>query len=174
MLRWQPGLDLATLRPAIERLRRTAQARAVAVLLEDRADLVAALELDGVHLTTPAGYRDARRSVGPDLIVGVGCATRDDAMTAAEDGADYVAFGSLDDAAPADLTIELTEWWSALMTVPCVAAGGATPDDAVRLRAAGADFIALAAALWTGPPGPAVRLREIGDVLNSPQLSRHR
>jgi thiamine-phosphate pyrophosphorylase len=144
----------------------TAQERGIAVLVEDRADLVKALSVDGVHLASLSDYREARRSLGPDLIIGVGCATRDDAMTAADAGADYVAFGGFDDAAPAELTIELTDWWGALMTVPCVAAGCTGPDDAALLRDAGADFIAVGAPLWSAPSTLATRLREIGGVLS--------
>ncbi len=40
-------------------------------------------------------YAEARRLLGPDHIVGVTCgASRDRAITAAEAGADYVAFGA--------------------------------------------------------------------------------
>lgn len=167
LLRWQVGIDVAALRPAIDRLRVAVQERGIAVLVEGRVDLVRALSVDGVHLTAVSAYRDARRSLGPDLIVGVGCATRDEAMTAAEAGADYVAFGDFDDGAPTAPTLELTDWWGALMTVPCVAAGGARPDDAALLRNAGADFIALGPALWTEPAALATRLREIGAVLRA-------
>ena len=133
------------------------------MLVEERADLVTALSLDGVHLLAPVAYGEARRRLGPDLIVGVGCGTRDAAMTVAEAGADYVVFGGFEDSAPAAPTLDLTTWWAALMTVPCVAAGCAGADDAALLRDAGADFIAVGAALW---PDPA-RLRAIGDVLGA-------
>jgi thiamine-phosphate pyrophosphorylase len=83
-------------------------------------------------------------------------------MTAAEAGADYVAFGGFDDAAPAAPTLELTAWWAALMTVPCVAAGCGGPDDAALLRDAGADFIAVGGP-WPDPE----RLRAIGGVLGA-------
>lgn len=167
LLRWQAGLDLAVLRPTIDRLRSVAQERGIAVLVEERVDLVKALSVDGVHLTALSDYREARRNLGPDLIVGVGCATRDEAMTAAEEGADYVAFGSFDDAAPTGLTLELTDWWGALMTVPCVAAGCTRPDDAALLRDAGADFIAVGTQLRPEPSGLATRLRDIGAVLSA-------
>lgn len=171
LLRWQAGLDLAGLRPAVDRLRVGAQERGIAVLIEDGADLVKALGVDGVHLTALSDYREARRTLGPDLIVGVGCATRDEAMTAAEAGADYVAFGDFDDAAPAGPTLELTDWWGALMTVPCVAAGCTRPEDAALLRDAGADFVAVGTALWSEPPTLATRLRDIAGVLSARQKS---
>ena len=82
----------------------------------------------------------------------------DDAITVAEHGADYVAFGEFDDPSPAAAAIDLTEWWGEIMTVPCVGAGCANARDATRLAAAGADFIAIGTGLW---PALAERLREI-------------
>jgi thiamine monophosphate synthase len=84
-------------------------------------------------------------------------------MTAAEAGADYVAFGGFDDSSPAAATLDLTAWWAALMTVPCVAAGCTGPDDAALLRDTGADFIAVGAPPWLDMAG----LRTIGGVLGA-------
>ncbi|MBV8702379.1 MAG: thiamine phosphate synthase, partial [Acetobacteraceae bacterium] len=83
-------------RDAIEALRPVAQARDVAFLLNDRADLVRETGCDGAHVgqqDMPA--RQARTLLGPDLTLGVTChESRDLAMRAGEDGADYVAFGA--------------------------------------------------------------------------------
>ncbi|MGH6960456.1 MAG: thiamine phosphate synthase, partial [Dongiaceae bacterium] len=73
---------------------------------------------DGVHLSMAVGYDEARHRLGPDVIVGVACGTRDDAITVADGGADYVAFGDFDDPTPAAATIDLTAWWAEIMTVP--------------------------------------------------------
>jgi thiamine-phosphate pyrophosphorylase len=161
LLRWQPGLENRAVRAEADRLRAIAQARDVALLIEDRADLAHGLGADGVHLASLAGYDEARRRLGPDAVIGVGCATRHDAMTAGEGGADYVLFGGFDDAAPEDSTLELTRWWSELMTVPCVTAGCGSAADARALTEAGADFIALGAPAWQGAADPAALLRAI-------------
>ncbi len=124
-----------------------------------------AVGADGVHLGMAVAYDEARRRLGPDAIVGVACDTRDDAIDVAERGADYVVFGDFDDASPTDSTIDLTAWWSEVMTVPCVAAGCAGARDATRLAAAGADFIAVGAAAW---PALANTLREIAPALAIP------
>src|ERR1700744_2763432 len=73
-----------------------AQARGVAVILNDRPDLAARLGCDGVHVgQDDASYAEARRVVGKDRMVGVPCHdSRHLAMEAAEAGADYVAFGA--------------------------------------------------------------------------------
>ncbi len=124
-----------------------------------------AVGADGVHLSMAVAYDEARRRLGPDTIVGVACETRDDAITVAEHGADYVAFGEFDDPSPAEAAIELTEWWGEIMTVPCVGTGCANARDAARLAAAGVDFIAIDAAAWGAPLGLADALRGIASAM---------
>ena len=81
---------------AVDVLSPIAQARDVAVILNDRPDLAARLGCDGVHVgQSDAPYAEARRLMGKDAIVGVTCHdSRHLAMEAAEAGADYVAFGA--------------------------------------------------------------------------------
>src|SRR5262249_62359195 len=114
---------------------------------------------DGVHLMRAAGYARARRHV-VDGIVGVGCASRDEAMNVAEAGADYVLFGDVDDAEPTAATLALVEWWSALMTVPCIGAGGAARDHAA-IAGAGADLVAVGDRRGAGAGGPRAQLQGI-------------
>ncbi|MEX0744115.1 MAG: thiamine phosphate synthase, partial [Phycisphaeraceae bacterium] len=110
-------------RAAAAVLRPVAQGRGVAFLIDGRPGIAAETGADGVHVEGASAYEAARRAVGADAIVGVGCGgSRDAAMTAAERGADYVAFGSFA-AAAAGPDLELLGWWSELMIVPCVAAG---------------------------------------------------
>src|SRR5262249_10552758 len=73
-----------------------AQARGVAFLMNDRPDLAAELDCDGVHVgEEDMPYAEARQLLGPDRIVGVTCGdSRHRALVAAEAGADYVAFGA--------------------------------------------------------------------------------
>jgi len=140
-------LDEHALRAAVEVRRPLAQARDVAVLLQDRVALAAETGCDGVHLSDPKDLAAARQRLGEEAILGVGCgASRHDAITAAERGADYVAFGAPEgmaapDPNPADPA--LLGWWQPLMTLPCVAFGAAAPEDCARLAAAGADFVVV-------------------------------
>ncbi|MBW7852499.1 MAG: thiamine phosphate synthase [Rhodospirillales bacterium] len=158
-------------RRAIEALRPAAQERGVAFILNDRPDLAAETGCDGVHVgqdDTP--YAQARRLVGPEAIVGVTCHdSRHLAMEAAEAGADYVAFGAFyptgtktpkSRAAP-----DLLEWWAELMEVPCVAIGGITVANCRPLVAAGADFLAVSAGVWTHPDGAAAAVREFNRIM---------
>jgi thiamine-phosphate pyrophosphorylase len=158
-------VDDDTVRRAADALRPVAQSRGVAFLMNDRADLARDTGCDGVHVgqeDTP--YAEARRLLGPERIVGVTChASRHLAMEAAEAGADYVAFGAFfptaTKAAKGKADPEILGWWSELMTVPCVAIGGITPENCAPLVAAGADFLAVIAAVWDHPEGPAAAVR---------------
>ena len=89
--------------------------------------------------------------------------TRHRAITAAEEGADYVAFGAFfpttTKAPKARAPLDLLTWWSELMVVPCVAIGGITVENCGPLIAAGADFLAVAAGVWDYPTGPAAAVK---------------
>ena len=82
----QPDSAIETL---TETVRPLAQARGVAVIMNDRPDLAARLGCDGVHVgQEDASYTEARAAVGPERIVGVTCHdSRHLAMEAAEQGA---------------------------------------------------------------------------------------
>ena len=152
------------LRRAIDLLRPVAQDRGVAFLLNDRPDLAVRSGCDGAHVgqdDMPAA--EARHVLGT-LTLGVTChGSRDLAMTAGEAGADYVAFGaffpSTTKAPPATADAELLRWWSELMEVPCVAIGGIAPGNCRPLVEAGADFLAVSAAVWSHAEGPAAAVR---------------
>lgn len=159
------------IRRACEVLRPVAQSRQVAFLLNDRPDLAAAAGCDGVHIgqqDTP--YAEARRRVGDTAIVGVTCHdSRHLAMAAAEEGADYVAFGAFFPTATKNPKTsadpEIIAWWSEMMTVPCVAVGGITVENCRPLVEAGADFLAVCAGVWRHPYGPEVAVSQFQQEL---------
>ena len=121
------GVDDDAVRAAAQTLAPIAQARDVAFLMNDRPDLAAETGCDGVHVgQQDAAYAEARAIVGEDATVGVTCHdSRHLAMVAAEQGADYVAFGAFYPTATKDAIghpdVGILSWWSELMTVPCVA-----------------------------------------------------
>ena len=163
--------DDDTWRRAIDALRPVVQSRNVAFLLNDRADLVRPHGCDGVHVgqtDTPA--RDARRLIGPDLQLGITCHdSRDLAMQAGEDGADYVAFGAFFPTttkdAPTRADPGIIAWWAELMEPPCVAIGGITPGNCGPLVTAGAGFVAVVGAVWGHPDGPAAGVRAMNAAI---------
>lgn len=125
-----------------------AQAKGAAALIEDNAELARALRADGVHLTPcedpAAKFETAREIVGGRAIVGVDPGrSRHDAMTLAELGADYMAFGP-DGEGGADERDALCGWWAEIFEIPCVALGVAGGQEAASLQAQACEFVALA------------------------------
>jgi thiamine-phosphate pyrophosphorylase len=167
-------VDDGAIARAADTLRPICQQRDVAFILNDRPDLAARLDCDGVHIgQDDMAYREARQLVGPERQVGVTCgASRHLAMEAAEAGADYVAFGaffaSTTKTVTAPASLEIIEWWSGLMEVPCVAIGGITVENCRPVIAAGADFLAVAGGVWNHADGPEAAVRAFNAVFASP------
>jgi thiamine-phosphate pyrophosphorylase len=152
---------------AVDALTPIAQARGVAVILNDRPDLAAQLGCDGVHIgQDDAPYAEARRLMGKDRMVGVTCHdSRHLAMEAAEAGADYVAFGAFFPTETKEAIghpePEILSIWQEMMAVPCVAIGGIKVENAASLAAAGADFLAVSAGVWSYGDGPAAAVKAL-------------
>ena len=168
-LRMKDASDNEILRAA-EIVMPIVQDRDVAFIINDRPDLARMLRADGVHVgqeDTP--YAEAREIVGKDAIVGVTCHnSRDLAFEAGEAGADYVAFGAFfptQTKEPKTIAdIELLQWWAETMTVPVVAIGGITMDNAKPLVAAGADFLAVSAGVWNYKSGPQAAVKAFNSL----------
>ena len=154
------------IRRATEILMPLAQRRDVAFILNDRPDLAHELGCDGVHIgQQDMNYAEARAAMGNNRIVGVTChGSRDLAFAAGEAGADYVAFGSFYPTETKEVTftaeLDLLEWWAECMTVPVVAIGGITVENAPPLIEAGADFLAVSSGAWNYPRGPEAAVRD--------------
>jgi len=147
-----------------------AQKRGVAFLVNDRPDLARMMRADGVHVgQDDVPYAEARAVVGKDAIVGVTChGSRDLAFEAGEAGADYVAFGAFFPTATKEVRfradLELLQDWAETMTVPVVAIGGITVDNAKPLVAAGADFLAVSAGIWNYKSGPQAAVKAFNSL----------
>lgn len=146
-----------------EPLLEVCRARGVAFIVNDSIALAKRLQADGVHLGQQDGtVREAREALGREAQIGMTChASRHLAVEAGEAGADYVAFGAF---FPSDTKAsehraepELLTWWQGLMEIPCVAIGGITPGNCAPLVEAGADFLAVSGAVWSGDEAEAVR-----------------
>ncbi|MGB7404681.1 MAG: thiamine phosphate synthase [Pacificimonas sp.] len=135
----------------------------VGLILNDRADLAARMEVDGLHLgQTDGSVTEARELLGHEVQIGVTCHdSRHLAMEAAENGCDYVAFGSFFDTTTKETSHRpdpsILSWWSTISELPSVAIGGINPDNARPLVDAGADFLAVSGAVWnTDHPAQAI------------------
>lgn len=163
-------VDDDVIRRSADVLRPIVQDRDVALIMNDRPDLAVETGCDGVHVgQDDAAYEDARKAVGDEAIIGVTCHDSIHlAMDAAENNADYVAFGAFYEsntkqrkfAADPDVLAR----WQDMTTVPCVAIGGITVDNCRPLIEAGADFIAVAGGVWSYPDGPAEAVKAFNNI----------
>ena len=156
------GLDEHAAARLAAPLQEICAAREVTFIINDSVSLAKRLGADGVHLGQSDGsIADARAELGRDAQIGVTChASRHLGIDAGEAGADYVAFGaffpSTTKVTEHTAELELLEWWQLVMEIPCVAIGGITPENCGPLVAAGADFLAVSAAVWNGDEARAV------------------
>ena len=144
----------------------------IPLILNDRLDLVESCNVDGVHL----GEKDksikwARKVLGPNYIIGSSCYnSKHLAMEAAEDGADYVAFGAFFESKTkipkARADVSLVEEWNLISNVPCVAIGGITAMNCKTLIKAGIDQLAVINSIWNNSCSPEQAILEFKKILN--------
>jgi thiamine-phosphate pyrophosphorylase len=135
------------------------------LLVNDRADVALAAGADGVHLPS-AGLppAEARRLLGPRLLVGVSCHSAGEVRRAREGGADFATFGPVFDTPskrafgpPTGLPALAA---AAAIGLPLVGLGGVDPGNAAAVRAAGAGGVAAIRA-WLQAPDPAAAVRAL-------------
>lgn len=155
---------------AAEKLKPLCHAHDVALIINDRPDIARTVGADGVHLgQKDMNIEEAREIVGKDQIIGMTCHnSRHMAMTAGEQGADYVAFGAFFPSSTKE-TFHVAEkdlliWWAEIFEVPCVAIGGITLENAPELIAAKADFIAVSHAVWNYKDGPKAAVERFNEL----------
>ncbi|WP_435203880.1 thiamine phosphate synthase [Qipengyuania sp. 902] len=166
------GLDQHEAARLAEPLQAICAAREVAFIVNDDVALAKRLGADGVHLGQGDGDpREARADLGREAQIGVTCHdSRHLALEAGEAGADYVAFGAFFPSETKETShraeIELLEWWSEMVELPSVAIGGITPANCAPLIKAGADFLAVSGAIWSGDEVAAVKafVEQIGEA----------
>ena len=126
----------------------------VTFIVNDDAQLAAAVEAEGVHLgATDGEITTARALLGHNKLIGVSCYNQLTlAHSAVKAGADYVAFGAFyastvkPEAAVA--TQDLLRKARAELAVPIVAIGGISADNGAALVQAGADALAVISAVF--------------------------
>lgn len=126
-------------------------------IINDDHELAATVSANGVHLgKDDVRLSEARDALGPDAVIGVSCYNDLDlALAAAEQGADYVAFGSFFPSATKPAAVRahvgLIRDFKAHHSLPVTAIGGISVDNAPALVTAGADHLAIISALFGAP-----------------------
>ncbi|MFT4882927.1 MAG: thiamine-phosphate pyrophosphorylase [Natronomonas sp.] len=151
----------------------------VPLVVNDRVDLAAALDADGVHLgddDLPVSV--AREQLGEDALIGRSVSTPEAARRAEEAGADYLGVGAVfatdskDDVPPEEQGIGLDRIRAVreATDLPFVGIGGVTPGNAAGVVEAGADGVAVISAI-TGADDPETATRALGKAVRSPEVS---
>jgi thiamine-phosphate pyrophosphorylase len=156
-------MPLGDLYPVARALRKRCREAGCLFIVNDRVDLALAVEADGVHVgqdDLPA--REARRLLSPGMILGVSTHDENQARLARDDGADYVAVGSMfPTGSKAGFRLvgpDLVRRVRPEIRVPLVAIGGVTTDNVAEVIRAGADAVAVISAVCAAPdPAAAVR-----------------
>jgi thiamine-phosphate pyrophosphorylase len=156
-----------------ERLRELTTAAGVDLIVNDRIDIAYAVGADGVHLgQSDPSVSTAREILGPEATVGVSVSTVSEARLAAISGADYLGVGAVygtdskPDAETADdgLGVDQLAKIADSVTLPIVAIGGITPENASGPIQAGASGVAAISAI-TAADDPAAATRDLREAV---------
>jgi thiamine-phosphate pyrophosphorylase len=145
----------------------------VPLIINDDVALARRIGADGVHLGREDGsLAEARAALGAEAIVGISCYNQlERALEASAAGASYVAFGRFfpsrtkPEAEPAEPA--LLRKARARISLPLVAIGGITPENAHLLLAAGADVLAVIHGVF-GQPDPEVAAQRYAALFGAP------
>ena len=161
--------------PVAERLLARARHAGVTFIINDRVDLAVAIGADGVHLgqdDLPA--RAARPLLRPGMTLGVSTHSVAQARAARDDGADYVAVGSMfATVTKPDFELvgpALVRSLRADIRVPLVAIGGITHENVAEVIRAGADGVAVISAVCAAPD-PTAATRRFLELIRSARRS---
>jgi thiamine-phosphate pyrophosphorylase len=143
----------------------------VPLIIDDRIDVLMAVQADGVHLgQTDFPIADARRVLGPDVLIGATASTRAEAEAACADGADYLGFGPVfatrSKANPVSTRGlgRLAEVCRAV-PIPVIAIAGVTPERIPPVFDAGAHGVAIMSFITTAPD-PLDATRQCREVID--------
>jgi len=150
-------LDSRSLLDIAVQLRHLTRARGAAFIVNDRLDIALAADADGVHFgQTDLPVAIARRLMGPGAVIGASAGAVSEAEEAQAAGASYLGVGpvfatpSKPDAGDA-IGVSLLAQIRRAVRLPLLAIGGITCQNVAEVIAAGADGIAVIAAVAEAP-----------------------
>ena len=165
-------MPMAELFPLARTLRERCRRAGALFIVNDRADLALSLGADGLHVgqeDLPAAA--ARRILRPGMILGVSTHDEAQARLAREDGADYIAVGSIfptgTKAGFQLVGLDLLRELRPRLGVPVVAIGGITEANVAQVMEAGADAAAVISAVC-GTADPREATARLLEVMQRP------
>ncbi|MBR3113392.1 MAG: thiamine phosphate synthase [Methanobrevibacter sp.] len=126
----------------------------VPLIINDRVDVALAIDAEGVHVGQSDMPCDVtRKLIGEDKILGVSAATIDEAKKAEKDGADYIGTGAVfptvtKDDAPSITKQDLKDVVDSI-SIPVVAIGGITLENASQLKDTGIAGLSVVSAIMS-------------------------
>jgi thiamine-phosphate pyrophosphorylase len=154
-------------------VREQTHAAGVPMVVNDRVDIAAAVDADGVHLgDDDLPVAAAREQLGAEAVIGRSVSTAEAAREAERAGADYLgvgavyATGSKDDIDDEEYDIGLAPVRNIdeAVDIPFVGIGGVTAENAAEVVAAGADGVAVITAV-TAAADPTRATRKLGEAV---------
>lgn len=125
-------------------------------IVNDHADIAAAVDADGVHLgQDDLPIENARQVLGKKKLIGISTHSREQAVAAETSGADYIGFGPIFATKTKDAGREqgcngITLIKQAV-SIPVIAIGGITLEKVRDVIVAGADGVAVISAILSAP-----------------------
>ena len=134
-------------------------------LINDRVDLVLALNASGVHLrATSLPTVVARQLLGSERLIGVSTHSREEVLRAESEGADFVILGPVFDTPSKrrygqPIGPKTFEHACRSARIPVYAIGGITPERVIELRERGAYGVAIISSILQAPDIPGMTRR---------------
>ncbi len=157
-------LSIQQLLPLAQEIQSITASCAVPLIVNDRVDLMMALNFEGVHLRSDSlPPLPVRQMIGSRRLIGVSTHSVEDARCANQSGADYVVFGPIFETPSKrsfgpPLGLHLLADACRRSSVPVLAIGGITCERVHDVRRAGAHGVAVIGALLSRDDiGEAVR-----------------
>lgn len=152
-----------------KRLREMTEGYQTKLIINDRLDIAALSQADGVHLgQSDIPIKDAREFLGKGKILGATAKTKEQARRAVEDGADYLGSGAWFTTETKKDAVPISEktYRDILRTapIPNVAVGGITADNCRKPLDCGAHGLAISAGILKAE-NPKEETRKIRRIL---------
>ena len=161
----------AFLKEAIE-MAKLCKSYNVPFIINDNVDVAIKCGADGVHV----GQEDmeagaVRKLVGDNMIIGVSAHNVEEAVKAAENGADYLGLGAVFNTSTkhnvGDMKYETLKAICDAVDIPEVAIGGISADNIMKLSGSGVDGVAVVSAIFAAkdPGRAAAELRKLSEKM---------
>lgn len=128
----------------------------VPFIINDNVEIALAINADGVHIgQSDMEMKEAREKLGPDKIIGVSAHTKEEALLAQAQGADYLGVGAVFPTSSKDdaesVSYETLKEICDVVSIPVVAIGGITKDNLHQLSGSGISGISVISAIYAQP-----------------------